>query len=85
MHAMRPNSERKRVPKIIVNNTLTLFFETAIDILVISNHNSVRVLFYEIAPVGYILSEKHIHILAVEMASPENQHRANCIGTLSCR
>ena len=30
----------------------------------------------------YILFEKYIHILALEMASPEKQHCANCIGTL---
>jgi len=26
---------------------------------------------------------KYIYILALEMASPENQHCASCIGTLS--
>jgi len=31
----------------------------------------------------YILFERYIYILALEMASPGNQHRANCIGTLS--
>jgi len=31
----------------------------------------------------YILSEKYIYILSSEMASPGNQHCANCIGTLS--
>jgi len=31
----------------------------------------------------YILFEKYIDILAVEMASPWNQHCANCIGALS--
>jgi len=30
----------------------------------------------------YILFEKYIYILALEMASPGNQHCANCIGTL---
>jgi len=48
---------------------------------VISNHNSYRVLFDNIGP--YILLEKCIYILALEMASPGNQHCANCIGTLS--
>jgi len=33
--------------------------------------------------IPYILFEKRIHILALEMASPGNQHRANYIGTLS--
>ena len=31
----------------------------------------------------YILSEKYIYVLALEMASPGNQHCASCIGTLS--
>jgi len=31
----------------------------------------------------YILFEKYINILALEMASPENRHCASCIGTLS--
>ena len=31
----------------------------------------------------YILFEKYTYILALEMASPRNQHCANCIGTLS--
>jgi len=31
----------------------------------------------------YILFEKYINILALEMASPGNRHCVNCIGTLS--
>jgi len=31
----------------------------------------------------YILFEKYIYILALEMASPGNRHCANCIGALS--
>ena len=31
----------------------------------------------------YILFEKYMYILALEMAIPGNQHCANCIGTLS--
>ena len=31
----------------------------------------------------YILSEKYIYVLALEMASRGNQHCASCIGTLS--
>jgi len=67
------------VPKIIINNTINLLFYTAISILVISNHSSFRVLFDKIASVF----EKYIDILALEMASPGNQHCANCIGALS--
>jgi len=67
------------VPKIIIDDTINLFLKTAIRILVISNHNSFRVLFDKIASVF----EKYIDILALEMASPGNQHCANCIGALS--
>ena len=42
------------VPKIIVNNTINLLFQTAISIWVISNHNSFRVLFDKIASVYFI-------------------------------
>jgi len=31
----------------------------------------------------HILFEKYIYILSLKMASPENQHCASCIGTLS--
>jgi len=37
--------QNENVPKIIINDTISLFLETAISILVISNHNSFRVLF----------------------------------------
>ena len=40
------------VPKIIINNTINLFL-TAISILLISNHNSFRVLFDKIASVYF--------------------------------
>jgi len=46
-----------------------------------SNDNSFRVLFDKIASVYFF--EKYIYILALEMASPGNQHCAHCIGTLS--
>jgi len=42
------------VPKIVINNTMNLLLKTAIGILVISNHNSYRVLFDKIAPVYFI-------------------------------
>ena len=71
----------KSVPKIIMNNTINLFiFRTAISILLISDRNSFRVLFGKIA--SCILFKKYIYILALEMASPGNQHCANRIGTL---
>ena len=51
------------------------------SILVISNHNSFRVLFYKVASVCFF--EKYINILALEMVIPGKRHCANCIGTLS--
>jgi len=70
------------VPKIIINNTINLFSETAISILVISNHNCFRVLFgAKLLP--HIAFENCIYILALEMARPWNQHCVGCIGTLS--
>jgi len=51
------------MPKIIINNTIDLFFLSAISILLIADHSS-RVLFDKIAS-PYVLFEK---ILALEMA-----------------
>ena len=42
------------VPKIILNSTINLFLKTAISLLVISNHNSFRVLFDKIASIYFI-------------------------------
>jgi len=57
-------------------------FLTAISISVISNHNTVsECCLIKLLP--YILFEKCIYILALEMASPGNQYCASCIGTLS--
>jgi len=42
------------VPKIILNDTVSLFLKTAISISVISNHNSFRVLFDKIDSVYFI-------------------------------
>jgi len=41
-----------------MNNTINLFFETAISVLLISKHNSFRVLFDKIASVYFL--EKYI-------------------------
>jgi len=60
-----------------------VIFLTAISILVISNHDSFRLLFGKIASVCLIW-KIYIYILALEMAaSPKNQHCASSIGTLS--
>jgi len=60
---------RESVRKIIKNTTINLIFKTAIGILVIANHNCFRVLF-EKKLLPYVLFEKCIYILALEMASP---------------
>jgi len=49
--------------------------------LIISNHNCSECCSIKLLPC--ILFEKHINILALEMASPRNQHCVSCIGTLS--
>jgi len=46
--------ENEIVPKIIINDTVNLFFLNAISILVISNHNSFRVLCDKTASVYFI-------------------------------
>ena len=56
-------------------------FKTAIGILVISNHNSFECCLIKLLPC--ILFEKYTYILALELASPGNQHCASCISTLS--
>ena len=48
------------MPKITINDTINLFFQTAISTLAISNHNSFRVLCDKIASV--YLFEKNIFI-----------------------
>jgi len=60
-------------------NTVSLFSATAISILPISNYITVsECCLIKLLP--YVLFEKHIYILALEMASLGNQH---CVGTLS--
>ena len=48
--------------------------------MVISNHNSFGCCLIKLLP--YILFEKYINILALEITSPGNRHCANSIGTL---
>ena len=42
------------VPKILINDKINLFRKTAISILIISNHNSFRVLFDKIGSVYFM-------------------------------
>jgi len=56
----RPSTGNEWVPKVIINNTINLFFSTAISVLVISNRNSFRELFDKIASV-YFIWEIHLH------------------------
>jgi len=52
--------------------------------LLISDRNIFRVLLEKKIEklLPYILFEKYTYILALEMASPGNQHCANCVGNL---
>ena len=72
------------VPIIIINNTINLLFKTAISILLLFQTITVSECCLIKLP-QYILFEKCIYILALEMASSGNRHCANCIGTLSFR
>jgi len=57
------------------------FFKIPITILLVSNTTvSERCL---MKLFSYILVEEYINSLALEMASPKNQHCDSCIGTLS--
>jgi len=64
----------------MINDTINFF--SAVSILLISSHNSFRVLFDKITSVYFIL-KLYVYTLALEMDSPGNQHCANCIGALS--
>jgi len=62
MPFLPPNQQRQStegiedegVPKIIINDSIIFFSQTAISILIISKHNSFRVLFDKIASVYFI-------------------------------
>jgi len=61
------------VPKITTHNTINLFYlKFAISISVISNRNSFRVLFDNIASV-YFISKIYLYF-ATENGQPMNQH-----------
>jgi len=66
----------------MINDTIgPKFFKTAISILVIQT-----ITVYECCSIKlllYIFFEKYVNILALEMASPVNQHCANCIVSYS--
>jgi len=49
------------VPKIILNNTVSLLFKTAICVLVISNHNNFQLLFDKIASVYFTRCYFNVH------------------------
>jgi len=75
------STANESVPKIIINNTVNLFLKLQSTFWQFQT-TTVSVLFDEIAFVLFYL-KKSIYFLALEMARPENQQYANCIGTLS--
>ena len=67
------------IPKIITNDTT--FFHKLQSAFWYNQTITVSVLrLIKLLP--YASVEKHFNILALEMASPRNRHRANCIGAL---
>ena len=56
-------------PKITINNTINLLL-TAINILLISNHNSFRVLFHKIASVYFIWNIYTVPLAPAHFRSP---------------
>jgi len=71
----------ENMPKIITNNTINLFFKLQsafchFQTITFSECYLIKLLLY-------ILLDKYINILALEMASPGNQQCSNCIGALS--
>jgi len=69
------------VPKILINNTTNLFLKPPAAFLEFRTITVSECCL--IKSLLNILFEKYIYILALEKASPENQHCANCINTLS--
>ena len=57
------NEQNESVPKIITNNTMYayLFFKTTISILVISDHNSFRVLFFDKIASKHFISKIYLY------------------------
>jgi len=71
------------VSKIIANDTVNLFFLNCNQHFANFKQKQFPRERCLIKLLRYILFQKHIHILALEMASPGNRHCANCIGTRS--
>ena len=76
------NRQRKCAENCNSNDTSNLFLNCDAHFALISNRNSFRVLFDKIAFVRFTWKNMFI-LLTLKMASPGNQHCANCIGTLS--
>ena len=71
----------ERVPKITIIDTIKLFFKLHSAFWLFQTITVFECCLIKLLP--YILFEKYIYILALEMASPGNRHCASCIGTLS--
>ena len=78
---MFPHIGNESVPKIVTNNTINLFFKLQSAFWQFQTITGSEYCMIKLLP--YVLFEKLIYILALEMASPGNQHCANSIGTLS--
>jgi len=77
----KPCEQATKVPKIIINDRIKFFLKVQSAFCQFQTTTVSECCLKKLLP--YILSEKCIYILALEMASPGNQHCAICIGTLS--
>jgi len=77
----KPCEQATKVPKIIINDRIKFFLKVQSAFCQFQTTTVSECCLKKLLP--YILFEKCIYILALEMASPGNQHCAICIGTLS--
>ena len=76
-----PDIRDESVPKIIRNGTIKVFLKLKSAFWKFQTITVSECCLIKLLP--YILFDRYIYILALEMASPGNQHCDNCIGTLS--
>jgi len=77
----RIGTGKESVPKIIINDKLNLFLTAISILLILQTTEASECCLTKLLP--YIKLEKCIYILALKMASPENRHCADRIGTHS--
>jgi len=81
MHRLLTGNESVGLPKIIISNTINLFLKLQSAFCQFQTVTVSECCLTKLF--SYILFEKYIYMLALDLASTGNQHCANCIGTLS--